>query len=204
MLAKLFGSEARAKILFTFFLNPEKPYYIREMSRDLGLQVNSVRRELDNLHGLGVLEVVSDSEEEEHEQKKGDKKYFRANPDFLLFQEMKSLFQKSQLLESREFVTKIEEHCDPCAIYLNGVFTGAIGSPTDLLIIGNIKKITFLPILKEFEVMSGREINYTIMEEGEFKYRREISDRFINQVLHNRCIKVYERSEETGRKKRKK
>lgn len=203
MLAKLFGSEARAKILFTFFLNPEQPFYIRELARDLGLQVNSVRRELDNLHNLGVLLVDEPQEEEEKMAKKGEKKYFRTNPEFLLFSELKALFQKSQLLESQDFVLRIQEICTPQAIYLTGVFTGATGAPTDLLIIGEVERRRFLPLLREFETQSGREINYTLMDEAEFRYRREISDRFINQILKGRCTKVFERASEEKRKGKK-
>lgn len=202
MLAKLFGSEARAKLLFTFFLNPEKSFYIRELSRDLNLQVNSVRRELDNLNNMGVLLVDASEEEDGKIAKKGDKKYFKANPDFLLFSEMKSLFQKSQLLESQEFINRIQEICTPEAIYLSGVFTGASSSPTDLLIIGNIDRKKFTPLIKEFETQSGREVNYTIMDKAEFQYRKEISDRFINQILRGRCVKVFEQEPEPAKKKK--
>lgn len=202
MLAKLFGSDARAKILFTFFLNPEKPFYIRELSRDLNLQVNSVRRELDNLHTLGILLVDEPPEEEGKIAKKGDKKYFRANADFLLFAELKALFQKSQLLESQDFVARIQEICTPEAIYLTGVFTGAINAATDILLVGEIDRRKFLSLLREFETQSGREINYTIMDSLEFQYRKEIADRFINQILKGRCVKVFQEEAEEGKKKK--
>lgn len=55
MLNTLFGSQARVKILKTFLLNPDEQYYIRQLARDLKLQVNSVRRELENLENFGLL-----------------------------------------------------------------------------------------------------------------------------------------------------
>ena len=48
MLAQIFGSNARVKILKTFLSKPEQKYYTRQLARDLALQVNSVRREPGN------------------------------------------------------------------------------------------------------------------------------------------------------------
>ena len=69
MLGKLFGSNARVKILKLFLLHPEKKFYIRELSRRLKLQVNSVRRELENLEKFGLL-ISSHSIEADIKDKK--------------------------------------------------------------------------------------------------------------------------------------
>lgn len=55
MLEKLFGSKARARLLKHFLLNSDQEFYIRQLARDLDLQVNSVRRELNNLEDFGLL-----------------------------------------------------------------------------------------------------------------------------------------------------
>lgn len=55
MLGKLFGSNARVKILKLFILHPRERFYIRQIARDLKLQLNSVRRELENLEQFGLL-----------------------------------------------------------------------------------------------------------------------------------------------------
>ena len=52
---KLFGSKTRAKLLQLFFESPEKSFYVREMTRVIDEQINSVRRELNNLEGIGVI-----------------------------------------------------------------------------------------------------------------------------------------------------
>ena len=54
---KLFGSKTRAKLLRLFFENPEKSFYVREMTRVLDEQLNSVRRELLNLENIGVIKT---------------------------------------------------------------------------------------------------------------------------------------------------
>ena len=55
-LEKLFGSKTRAKLLALFFENTEKSYYVREITRVIEEQINSVRRELTNLSALGLGE----------------------------------------------------------------------------------------------------------------------------------------------------
>ena len=52
---KLFGSRTRAKLLNLFFENPNKSYYVREMTRVIDEQIHSVRRELLNLESIGVI-----------------------------------------------------------------------------------------------------------------------------------------------------
>lgn len=55
MLGKLFGSNSRVKLLKIFLLHPANKYYIRQLARELKLQINSVRRELENLEEFGLL-----------------------------------------------------------------------------------------------------------------------------------------------------
>ena len=56
---KLFGSKTRAKLLRLFFENPEKSFYVREMTRVIDEQINSVRRELLNLESIGIIKIVT-------------------------------------------------------------------------------------------------------------------------------------------------
>jgi predicted transcriptional regulator len=55
MIEQLFGSKTRVKILKHFFKNPEQSYFVRELTRELGEQINSVRRELMNLATFGII-----------------------------------------------------------------------------------------------------------------------------------------------------
>ena len=43
-------------------LNPEQIYFIRELTRVIDTQINSVRRELDNLEHCGLIRVVPASD----------------------------------------------------------------------------------------------------------------------------------------------
>jgi DNA-binding transcriptional ArsR family regulator len=55
MVDQLFGSKTRVKLLKFFFENKGQEFYVRELTRLLGEQINSIRRELINLADAGVV-----------------------------------------------------------------------------------------------------------------------------------------------------
>src|SRR5580700_64916 len=59
MVEQLFGSKTRVKLLRLFYGNPNRSFYVREITRRIDEQINSVRRELANLLNIGI--IVSDN-----------------------------------------------------------------------------------------------------------------------------------------------
>jgi predicted transcriptional regulator len=84
MLHKLFSSKVRIALLNTFFLHPEKTFYLRELERITGEDYKNVSTELKNLESIGLLTS----------SKSGNLKYFHVNPEFLIYPELKSIFFK--------------------------------------------------------------------------------------------------------------
>lgn len=203
MLEKLFGSVSRVKLLKIFLLNPDKKYYIRQLARDLKLQVNSVRRELGNLEEFGLLSsddnnstnlpILSNgrkapSSAKEKNSSLKEKKYYQVNKSFILFSEIKSLIIKSQILAGESFIANLKKVCQPKFILLSGMFVNNDNSPTDVLIVANIKREDLMNIITDLEGELGREINFTIMDEEEFQYRQEIADVFLHSLLNSRRL----------------
>ena len=214
MLSKLFGSNSRVKILKLFLLHPEEKYYIRQISRDLSLQINSVRRELENLEKFGLLKSFSAKNSNDNAEELIDKietrkttitkkkikvldaasgqekKYFQVNKDFILFEEIKAVIVKSQMLYERDFVKKIEELGKLNLFLLTGFFTNSDNSPVDLFIVGKVNKGKLTDIIKTLEKDMGREFNYTIMDFKEYIFRRDMTDVFIYNVLEGDNIVI--------------
>jgi DNA-binding transcriptional regulator YhcF (GntR family) len=208
MLGQLFGSNARVKILKIFLFNPEEKYYIRELARKLKLQVNSVRRELDNLEKFGILvsgasidiEEGDNSNDVNGKLKKGksasakasadrqEKKYYKANADFVLFEEIKSLIIKAQVLYGQDFIKKLKRAGSVKLLVLTGKFVNKPDFPVDLLIVGRFNKVKLIRLIKELEKELGREVNYTLMDTKEFRYRRDITDIFLYSILEGKSI----------------
>ncbi len=230
MLSKLFGSQARVKILKIFLLNPDSKYYIRQLARDLDLQVNSVRRELENLENFGLLksdisreddsaskeeaerdnkeleELVSgkviskDIESEEGvkdtKAKKAsvsagqEKKYFQTNKDFVLYDELKALMLKSQVLHEKDFAEKLKSIGKPQLLVLAGFFVNDPSSTIDILAAGTINKTKFARLVKDLEKEVGRELNYALMDKKELNHRREMTDIFLFGLLEGKSVVV--------------
>jgi len=203
MLEKLFSSKARVKILNLFLLNPNEKFYIRQLSRQLKLQLNSVRRELENLEKFGILTSMISKSEEPNVQitkskkvkksmvikSKREKKYYQVNADFVLFEEIKALIMKAQILYEKDFIKKLEKIGRPNLLILTGMFVNNSSiAPVDLLIVGRFSKTKLANIIKDLENELGKEINYTLMDNQEFKYRKDITDIFLYNILEGRKI----------------
>ncbi|MEI6596997.1 MAG: hypothetical protein WCL13_02175 [bacterium] len=201
MLEKLFGSNSRVKILKLFLLNPADKFYIRQLSRDLKLQLNSVRRELENLEKFGILTSDMKNEEEINGEKEAarassspaggqEKKYFRANPNFVLFDEIKALIVKAQILYEKDFVKKLNSIGKVKLLVLTGIFVNNPSTLIDILIVGKINKPKLIKLIRELEDELGKEINFTVFDSQEFKYRRDITDIFLYGILDGRKLVV--------------
>lgn len=216
MLNALFGSDAKVKILGLFLLHPETRYEIPQIARDLKLTANLVRHEVEGLSNLGLINIsldqTSNPEEnlaenidgikedvspvkkrgEKTEKKKVsevvEKKYFKVDKNFILYPEIKALFIKAQILFSQKFISALEKSFQPKVLILTGFFTNYPEAQTDILIVGAVKRPPFLKMIAELEKDLDREINFTILEEKEFKYRQEIMDIFLYNILEGKSI----------------
>jgi len=204
MLEKLFGSKTRVKLLKIFLLHPDEKYYIRQLARNLKTQVNSIRRELNNLEEFGLLtstdndsinsDILSNKNNSGKKKAKEvnkslkEKKYYSVDKNFILFSEIKSLIVKSQILAGENFINNLKEICHPKFILLGGMFLNNENAPTDILIVADIKPESLIPVINDLEIELGREINFTLMDEKEFKYRQEVADVFIHSVLNSKKV----------------
>ncbi|MDP2943992.1 MAG: hypothetical protein Q8N57_00220 [bacterium] len=181
MLNALFGSEARVKIINLFFLYPDKKYSPPQIAQTLNRPLNSLRREINNLLKTGVIR--------EAKPETGDpKKYFSVNPDFILFPEVSALCAKTQILFSQNFIVKLQKICQPKLLILAGFFVNCPDAKTDLLLVGVVRRAAFLKLIKELEKELGREINFTILKEREYRYRREVMDIFLYNILEGKKL----------------
>lgn len=197
MLDHLFGSKTRVGLLRLFFDNPDEAYFVRELTRELDAQINSIRRELENLTSLGIVQVIENIEDHRVDAvveivPKGlnKKKYYRLNKTFVLYSELSGLFSKSHLLLEKELLTELRQIGQVSFLALTGFFTGLANTMTDMLIVGTVNKEYFAQLITKYEKKLGREINYTVMPLKEFQYRRDITDRFLYDILVNPKIVV--------------
>lgn len=171
VLKALFSSQTRVKLLSTFLLHPEEEYFIRELTRLLNEQINSIRRELENLRRVGIVKA----------RHRNRKKYYRIDTEFILYQDLRSLFSKAVQGES-PFVTSLRSLPNAKLILLAGNLCGT-ESKVDLLVVGEVKKEVLEALLAQDP--SLKYIKYSIFSEADFLYRLSLKDRFVQEILND-------------------
>ncbi|MDD5251009.1 MAG: hypothetical protein PHT12_00070 [Patescibacteria group bacterium] len=191
MLEQLFGSKTRVRLLRLFLNDGKGQYFVRELTRRIGAQINAVRNELENLIRLDLVVAVEEPHGADGKARRPQrKKFYRLNTDSLLYPELKALFVKSRVLLEKDLVRKLTASGNISYLALTGVFVGLDEAPTDLLIVGRISREKLAPLVRDFQREVGREINYTVLTPQEFRYRREMTDRFLFSILESKKLVV--------------
>ena len=191
-LEQMFGSKTRARLMGLFLSQPGTTFFVRELTRRIDAQLNSVRRELKNLVQLGL---ISEKEGALKDSKRlsDKKKYYSANQDFILFEDLRALFQKVQILLKQNLVQEIQERGHVDYFAFTGRFVDATDIPTDILIVGSIKQVDLEKMIAKFEDEIPYEINYTLMPKEEFLDRRQVADRFLLSILNGEKVVMIDR-----------
>jgi len=178
MLKAFFGSKTRVKLLGLFLLHPKNEYFIRELTRTLKEQINSIRRELNNLKKVGLLKTYS----------KNRKKYYYLNHDFELVEEFKSIFAKIAQPQD-EMVKEIETLGALDYLLLSGQFVPGSSSEVDMLIIGEMDKASLKQYL-DHDLPAQKKIKYTVLSRADFLYRLDCKDKFVLDLLAAKEIRT--------------
>lgn len=180
MLEHLFGSKTRVKLMALFLSDPEKVYFVRELTRLIDTQINAVRREIENLTNIGMLvEHDADGAEKRPGLKR---KYYGVNPHFPLLEEIQGLMTKSHFLLDRRLDKEILALGPISYLAFLGLFLGKTSS-VDLFIVGEPDMDRLRGLIYDAERFFGFEIKYTCLTPQEYVFRMEISDRFVRGIL---------------------
>lgn len=182
MIEQLFGSKTRVKLLRLFCANPNRSFYVREITRKVDEQINSVRRELANLLSIGI--ISSDTT--------NNRLYYEVNQTYEYFGPLSAIFGETKNIANS--AVKVATSADSelkdikglgnvdLALY-TGQFTRDESAGVDVLIVGDINQAKLIKFITELEAKEGKEIRYTIMTVSEFVYRQQVKDRFLADVL---------------------
>lgn len=168
-------SKVRVKLLKTFLRDPEEMYYIRQLTRLIGEEINAVRRELINMADSGMLKP----------EKRGNRIYYTFSKDYLFHKELMGMVAKKTGLGQAMLKDKAKLGKVKFAM-ISGRFIRKMPrkkDTVDLLLVGDIILPQLAVIIREQEAKLDREINYTVMTKEELEYRKSRRDPFIQSVL---------------------
>jgi predicted transcriptional regulator len=177
MIEQLFGSKTRVKLLQLFYSNPNRSFYVREITRKIEEQINSVRRELSNLLNIGI--ITSDNT--------NNKLYYEVNQKFEYYDPLQQIFgggvRKSMkkatvgdAQEASQVGLRAVGHID-LAVY-TGQFTRDETSGVDILVVGEVNPNALQKYVDDLETKEGKSLRYAVMSLPDFQYRQQIRDRF--------------------------
>lgn len=175
MLQDLVVSKVRVKILQVFLYRPEELFYVRQLVRAVDEEINAVRRELLRLENAGMVK----------KEWRGNRLYYWLNKDYLLYNDLLSLINKTVGLGGKLIKNKSKLGRIRFAI-LSGRFARRLPTPeggVDLLVVGNVSLPDLATLVKSEESELKREINYSVMTSQEFDYRKKRRDPFLLGVL---------------------
>ncbi len=169
ILKALFSSQTRVKLLSVFLLHPEEEYFIRQLTRILNEQINSIRRELENLRRIGLVKA----------RHKNRKKYYKVDQDFALYTDLRNIFAKGVRGENAT-VASLKKLSGLDFLLLAGSFANT-ESKVDLLIVGSVKKEAVEMVLNQDPAM--KNVRYSLFSRADFLYRLSLKDRFIIEIV---------------------
>jgi uncharacterized protein YfkK (UPF0435 family) len=182
MIDALFGSKTRIKLLHLFLNNPGKAFYVREITRLIDEQINSVRRELSNMMNVGI--ITSDTAD--------NKLYYEVNQRYEHYVPLRAIFADQHVEAVAEQIgdqtwhTMVKQLSGVRLAIISGVLVKGSTSTTDLLMVGDTPSIKLKKTIKEIEKIEGRELNYSTLNYDEFYYRLSVRDKFITEILNGK------------------
>ncbi len=185
MIDALFGSKTRVKLLHLFLNNPGKSFYVREITRLIDEQINSVRRELSNMLNVGIITSQTDD----------NKLYYEVNQRYEYYVPLRAIFADEQVE-----ATKVSQETKPKQAWLAGlaelpgiriaivagVLVRGSASGVDVLVVGDVPATKLKAAIKQAEKAEGRELNYTLMPYEEFYYRLSVRDKFVTEIINGK------------------
>lgn len=185
MIDALFGSKTRVKLLHLFLNNPGKSYYVREITRLIDEQINSVRRELSNMLQVGIIK--SDTAD--------NKLYYEVNQRYEYYVPLRNIFtddvkpsESTAAPSTLDWQGKLDELGNIKLAVLSGVLVSGSAGTVDILLVGNPAPAKVKSFIKMLEKKEGRTLNYSVMKYDEFYYRLSIRDRFITEILASKHV----------------
>ncbi len=175
MLSDIITSRSRVKLLNVLLSNPVEMFHVRELVRRTGDEINAVRRELSYLEKRGVL----------NKEPRANRVYYFLSKNYEFYFDLLRIGSKiiglgEGILKNRVKLGRIKY------AMFSGRFARRLpkgAEDVDLLVVGAVVLPELALLVREEEKRLDSEINYTVMTEEEFDFRKKKRDPFILSIL---------------------
>lgn len=176
----LFGSKTRVRLLSTLLLNPDGEFYIRQLSRRIKVNINAVRLELNNLEEIGLLKTT----------KKGKAKYYTVNKEARIYQDLRSIFLKTE--GAVDYVKKGLSDFDGLELaFIFGSYTWSrrkMPKKMEIFLVGEIAEEELYDFLAQAERDLSLHIEYALITQKQLAEKVTSLDPFVTKLLKRKKI----------------
>lgn len=190
ILAKLFGSAARIKILRLFLFNPEIVFDAKDVQLRAKTQLALVRKEIGMMEKIKLIKrktFIKEIERKTGKKKTIVKKRVQGwvlNESFVYIGALQEFFIQTATLHEKDILGKLRRSGTLKLVIVAGVFIQDWENRIDMLIVGDgINNKRLETSVKDIEAEVGMELKYATFSTADFKYRLEMRDRLIRDVL---------------------
>jgi DNA-binding transcriptional ArsR family regulator len=173
-LARLLSSRVKAEIFRILFGADAREVHVRELARQAGLNVATVRQELSRLSGLGLVRARRD----------GNRAYYHAETAHPLYPDIRNVVMKTSGLVDvlRQALGKARVRV---AFVFGSLAEGSekASSDVDLMVVGTVSLRQLSTLLSGVDSRLGREINPHALTPQEFARRKKEGEHFLTSVL---------------------
>lgn len=175
MFSDLITSKSRVKLLNVFLSNPTEMFHVRELVRRTTDEINAVRRELAFLEKKGILV----------KEPRANRVYYSLSKNYSFYFDLLRLGSKNIGLGAEILKNKVKLGKIKYAMFSGRFLRKMKDQPdeVDLLIVGNVVLPELALLIREEERRLATEINYTVMTDEEFDFRKKKRDPFIVTIL---------------------
>ncbi len=182
-------SRVRVKILTLFFSYPGTIFHVRDIVRKVGEEINAVRRELSHMEKAGMVS----------KEQRANRLFYTFRKDYPLYFDLMEIIGKTSglgwdLIKHKAKLGKVK-FAMISGRYLRGLQKKS-STDVDLLVVGNVVLPELSQLVKAEEVRREREINYTVMTEEEFAFRKRRRDPFALSILEGSRVMIIGDEEE--------
>lgn len=121
--------------------------------------------------------------------------YYALNIECDFYYELRSLLLKTSDAEFDKLAKRISTFGNIKLAIASGIFMNRKNSPVDFLIVAKkVKQPGLTNFIKTLGIEMGKEINYSIMTEKEFFYRKHMNDKFLRLLIgspHRKLINKF-------------
>lgn len=181
MFDDLITSKTRTKLLTLFLNNPTEMYHVREVVRRVDEEINAVRRELILLEKKGVLK----------KEPRANRVYYYLDKLYPFFPDLIRINAKTSGLGADIIKNRMKLGKIKYAMLSGKYVVGFRENPenVDLLVVGTVVLPELTLLIRQEEAKTKHEINYTVMTEEEFAFRKKRRDPFIASIIFgSRCM----------------